>query len=439
MENTKKFKMSLKTSNVIIVFIIAFFCILLAINTIRVRNYNRKSIELSKAHVKYTDIAMQLNLGSDILTEQVRLFAETGDMAYLEGYFEEVKVSGHRDNAMQELDKLSGVKNEEEIRRAMRESNKLMKREYYAMRLTAMGYGIPESNLPYEIRNVKLTREDKYISLDDAREKARMILFDDSYMSAKQQIKSYINRFLDDIIDVSLYQYNDITKRLERNIILQSVIILIMLIVILFITGFMNRFIISPIIKASRNIKNNEPIDMPLFLEEMSALNNSYNSLREHNNELLGQLSVMAHRDALTDMGSRFAYNEYINSIKDREIPIIMFLFDVNNLRNTNNNEGHSKGDKLLIDSSRCIKSVFGIYEHENCFRVGGDEFVAFIEKEPRKRANVYIEEFLKETEKNGVSVSVGYSYTEDVSSASINTMFNDADINMYRTKYGEA
>ena len=432
------FKTSLKSSNIIIVSVIVIFCALLAVNTIQIRKYNEKSLELSKAHIKYTDIAMQLNLGSDILTEQVRLFAETGDIEYMDAYFEEAKDSGHRDIAMQELDDLPWVHNEENVRRAMRESNKLMEREYYAMRLTAMGYGIPEDSLPEEIKAVKLSPEDIAISSIEAKQKARALLFDDTYLSAKHRIKSYVNTFLDNIIDISLYEYDNITAKLRTNIILQTVIIFFMLVAIIAITLMMNKFIIRPIIRAAKNIKNNKPIEMPQFLEEMQSLDESYNGLRAHNNELMGRLSIMANEDALTGVGSRFAYNRFIDGISEKHEPVIMFLFDLNNLRSTNNTEGHASGDKLLIDATKCIKNVFGIYEYENCFRVGGDEFVAFIEKEPRKRANVYIDEFKKETEKSGVSVSVGYSFAEDIGKASINAMFNDADINMYREKYGK-
>ena len=438
MNSERKFKTSLRLSNVVMVCIIAIFCVLLAINTIRVRTYNEKSLELSQAHMKYTDIAMQVNLGSDILTEQVRLFAETGDMSYLYGYFEEAKESGHRDTAIKELNNLPWSHNEENVRRAMRESNKLMEREYYAMRLAASGYGIPVENLPEEIREVEILPYDRTLSLEEAKERARTMLFDDTYLSAKQRIKTHINTFLDNVIDISLFEYDGITKKLERNILLQSVIIITMLIAVLIITVFINKFIVRPLIRASKNIKNNKPIDMPSFLEEMSALNDSYNNLRASNNELMEQLSVVAHKDALTGMGSRFAYNNYVEEIKDRNVSLLLFLFDVNNLRSTNNNEGHAKGDKLLADAAECIRKVFGIYPHESCFRVGGDEFVAFIEKEPRKRANVYIEQFKEETKNKGVSVSVGYAYTENVSEASINTMFNQADDDMYREKYGK-
>lgn len=437
-EHKEKVEISLKSANLVIMLLITVFCILIALNTVQISKYNGESLKLSEEHIKYTDIAMQLNLGSDILTEQVRLFAETGAREYMDSYFEESKVSRHRDKAMETLEELPWVNTEEKVKSAMRESNLLMEREYYAMRLTAFGFGIPFDTLPEEIKSVVIAPEDVLLSEEEAREKARRILFDDTYLSAKHRIKTDINSFLDDMIDISLYEYNNITKRLEKNMILQSVIILAMLIIILGITGFMNRCVVRPMIRASRSIKNNEPIDMPPGIEEMRALSDSYNSLREHNNELVSQLGVMASRDALTCLGNRFAYNSYITEVSGKNKQLIMFLFDVNNLRKTNNNEGHAIGDKLLSDAGQCIKTVFGIYEYENCFRVGGDEFVAFIENEPRKRANVYIESFKEETEKRGISVSVGYSYSDDISKTSADIMFSDADANMYKAKYGE-
>ena len=156
-----------------------------------------------------------------------------------------------------------------------------------------------------------------------------------------------------------------------------------------------------------------------------------------HAEEKAANMQELANRDALTGIGSRASYNEFIDKLNDKHGRVIMFLFDVNNLRNTNNVEGHAKGDALLVGSAKSIKNVFGIYDYENCFRVGGDEFVAFIEGEPEENADGYVKAFADETAKRGVSVSVGYSYTEDVYRASIHSLFNDADAEMYKAKYG--
>ena len=270
------------------------------------------------------------------------------------------------------------------------------------------------------------------------KEKARNMLFDTFYRLSKNTIKTNVDLFLNDMVTFSNREYDIITKKLNTSLTIQSILILLLFISLFIMAFTIKEWLIRPIMKAAKSIKKGLPIKMPAFLEEMHALEVSYNGLRQHNTELIEQMTDMAHKDALTGIGSRFAYNKYISEICSKKFEVLLFIFDVNNLRNTNNNEGHSQGDKLIIDTARCIKKVFGIYDHENCFRVGGDEFVAFIENEPQKRASVYLEQFREETAACGVSVSAGYTYTEDISEESINNLFNDADTNMYKEKYGD-
>ena len=80
LNNPARPKMSLQIGNLIMISVILLLCLLLAVNTIQLSSYNKKCLELSEYHMTYTDIAMQLNLGSDILTEQDRSFAATGNV-----------------------------------------------------------------------------------------------------------------------------------------------------------------------------------------------------------------------------------------------------------------------------------------------------------------------------------------------------------------------
>ena len=50
-------------------------------------------------------------------------------------------------------------------------------------------------------------------------------------------------------------------------------------------------------------------------------------------------------------------------------------LFDLDNLKVINDNFGHEKGDEALKLCYQCISQAF--QNVKNCFRIGGDEFVA--------------------------------------------------------------
>ena len=438
MKNFLRPRTGLRLKNIIIIetVIISLLCVLMVFNIVNINNYNKQSIELSKRHIKYTDITLQLNLGSDILTEQVRLFSVTGQKEYLDGYFNEADVARHRDVALEMLNKLPDADKKGMVGKAMDESMRLMNREYYSMRLTALGYGIPEETLPSEIRNFSVPEADRKLSSEELKEKARSMLFDDIYLGAKQKIKSNINNFLTEMIAESDIEYNNLSKKIRIRSDLQTAIAVVVFAVIILMTLFLYFFVIRPIVAAAESIGKDMPVNMPRFVEELNLMGLSYNDLHARNSELMERLNIIAKKDVLTDMGNRFAYHNYCSSVTRENKRIIMFLFDVNNLRVTNNKEGHAAGDRLLMNTAKCIITVFGREDHANCFRIGGDEFAAFIEDEPESNAGGYLTAFEEETEKCGISVSVGYSFAENPRDVSIKRLFKAADEMMYKNKY---
>ena len=438
MENAEKQKISIKLKTVIIVnmLIIAILCVLMVANTIAIHSYNKHSVELSREHVTYTDIVLQLSIGSDVLTEQARLFAETGERRYMNGYFEEANVTKHREAAVEMLEKLPDIEANEKVLKAMDESVKLMRREYYSMRLTAAGYGISEESLPENVQNIILNPQEQILSQEEAKTKAKKLLYDDVYLEAKSRIKFYLNGYLDEVIEDSEREYDILAKKIDRHSDLQTAIVLMILLIIFIMTAFIYRFIISPVTAASKLIKRDLPINMPRFIREMNLLGISYNDLREKNEDLMTRLKMIAQKDVLTDIGNRFAYHNYISSVAAGKKKILMFVFDINNLHNTNNKEGHAAGDKLITDSADCIVEVFGNEKKDNCFRIGGDEFVAFIFDQPKKNAEEYIKRFEKKTEEKAISVAVGYSYAEEEDDLSMKRMFDEADEATYKKKY---
>ncbi len=239
-------KMQLRSIIIFIMSIIILLCIIMTVNTVRMYRYNNQSIELSKLHMKYTYIANQLTLGSDILTEQVRLFAETVKMEYMYGYFEEAKVSKHRDTAIKELKKiLPSEKEQNIIEKSMEESNKLMEREYYSMKLAVYGYELPPEDIPYkEVKDVELTEEDVALSPEEAKLKARKMLFDDIYLESKKKIRSGVNEFLSKTLDVSEKKYFMLTKKVDNYSRIQTVIIVLVFLLV-FMTMMFQYFLLS--------------------------------------------------------------------------------------------------------------------------------------------------------------------------------------------------
>lgn len=91
-------------------------------------------------------------------------------------------------------------------------------------------------------------------------------------------------------------------------------------------------------------------------------------------------INKVAYTDALTGIENTAAFKKKMNYLEERRDNyeyISIIQFDVNNLKTINDGKGHEAGDALIISAADIIKQAFG--PHGNCYRVGGDEFVAIM------------------------------------------------------------
>ena len=89
-------------------------------------------------------------------------------------------------------------------------------------------------------------------------------------------------------------------------------------------------------------------------------------------------LKMMAYTDALTRIPNRAAFEQKMEELDAQWKPgvvIGLLIFDLNNLKETNDRLGHAAGDSLIRGAAQCIQSAFA--GKGKCYRIGGDEFAA--------------------------------------------------------------
>ncbi len=79
--------------------------------------------------------------------------------------------------------------------------------------------------------------------------------------------------------------------------------------------------------------------------------------------------------DTLTGMQNRRAYKEFISELSEDEKICVIFC-DVNNLKCTNDLEGHDAGDVLICRVADILKEAL---PGAHIFRIGGDEFLILL------------------------------------------------------------
>lgn len=110
-------------------------------------------------------------------------------------------------------------------------------------------------------------------------------------------------------------------------------------------------------------------------------------------------LLSMAYTDSLTGLNNRSAYDkriEEISSSSSKAGVLGVLVMDINDLKLINDTKGHKAGDLALQDFTASLHRL--LPETSELFRIGGDEFVAFIptitDNQLEKLANAITEFF---------------------------------------------
>lgn len=162
---------------------------------------------------------------------------------------------------------------------------------------------------------------------------------------------------------------------------------------------------------------------------------------KEERDRQLGSVKRMAYKDPLTNVKNITAYTEaksfFDNLIKEGELKDFgVIVFDLNNLKTVNDTRGHDAGDKYIQRACRLICNTF---KHSPVYRIGGDEFVAFLEGEDYQHRVELIESFNSKIENNvkngGVIVSEGLDVFDPEHDHDYDEIFERADRKMYERK----
>ena len=144
-------------------------------------------------------------------------------------------------------------------------------------------------------------------------------------------------------------------------------------------------------------------------------------------------LHFKATHDELCGVKNRVGFEEDAKTLKQ----YVLIMFDVNDLKGTNDNLGHKNGDKLLKTVSKTISSVI-----PDLYRCGGDEFIGIIRGVSKRDESKIIglltsidETLAKASAKDkalNYSVAYGYAYSSEGKLEKVKEL---ADERMYQDK----
>ena len=176
--------------------------------------------------------------------------------------------------------------------------------------------------------------------------------------------------------------------------------------------------------------------DINRYIDNLMATTDELTRTREKADEM----DALAHRDALTGVGSKLAYDQKVQQlagdIASGSAIFGIVMVDLNYLKRLNDTYGHERGNDAIKKTCSIICDVF---KHSPVYRIGGDEFAVIVQGRDYADVEDLIAQFntaVMSTEGEPwekISAAIGYAaYDNDYS---VEDVFRRADKNMYERK----
>ena len=383
--------------------------------------------------------AKQLQDGSDYLTEQVRLYAMTGEDKYMNLYFQEANTTKRREKS---IDRLKKYFNKTEafssLQAAMSCSKNLMTTEYYAMRLTAEAMGKAENTWPKEVQAVNLSNADRAKTDREKLEKAQKIVCDEQYQSARTEITNDVSECMNDLIQQTKNRQGRATTIFSDMYLKLEVGLVALVALMLVICMMVRKLIVTPLLSYNESIQRGEIFPV-IGASELQNLAETYNRVYKENQETQKLIRHEAEHDALTDLLNRGSFEKVLHIYEKGEAPFAMILVDVDTFKSVNDTYGHATGDAILQKVATLLKNTFR--SGDFVCRIGGDEFAVimvdvtddlqYTVKEKIDRINKRLAK--QEGELPAVSLSVGVAFSDRKNPS--DSIYRDADKALYVIK----
>jgi diguanylate cyclase (GGDEF)-like protein len=179
-------------------------------------------------------------------------------------------------------------------------------------------------------------------------------------------------------------------------------------------------------------------------ISEIELLNASFENMVTRLHERERELRLSANRDSLTGLRNTTSYKSWVvefdKEIKNQTANFGVVVFDLNQLKKTNDTYGHDVGDKLIVTAAKVISDVF---KRSPVFRIGGDEFLAILQHRDLQECEELFVQFDLECaktsidEKDEISLSVarGFAKLDPDRDLRFNDVFKRADNAIYENK----
>ncbi|HJU23991.1 MAG TPA: EAL domain-containing protein [Casimicrobiaceae bacterium] len=182
----------------------------------------------------------------------------------------------------------------------------------------------------------------------------------------------------------------------------------------------------------------------PEGTDEVRALAESFNHMREGIAAHERQILRLAYEDGLTGLPNRALFNDRlqqaVHTARRNGSPLTVLMMDLDRFKHINDTLGHAVGDEVLREVATRLRAA--LRESDTVARLGGDEFAALLTTGSEERIVEVVHKILRcmeqPIESNGQSIDVGASIgiaCHPEHGDTPGTLIRHADIAMYLAK----
>lgn len=377
-EKQKNLKgIKIRTLNSLAIFAACILYVLVLYATLQVAVRYDELINATDDYIQCEKNAALVREGSDYLTEQVRLYAVTMDTQYINNYMEEVNVTKRREKALEELRKYSfSDRSQGYLSTALANSNKLIAKELYSIKLVSLANDYDMKVLPQEVRDVQITLEDRGLSTEEMLEKAQDMVFADAYQSSKALIMSDIEHFLEGIEEETGQRQTRSVGSLDSMITRQRWYISALFILNILTFIMIIVLVVRPLQICLDCIREGRLMKI-VGSKEFRYLAVTYNEIFEANSANQALLRHKADHDPLTGIANRGTFDRLRDLLRTSKSPVALLLIDVDEFKQINDSYGHATGDMVLKKVAGLLQEQFRSNDYPA--RIGGDEFAVIM------------------------------------------------------------
>jgi diguanylate cyclase (GGDEF)-like protein len=184
-----------------------------------------------------------------------------------------------------------------------------------------------------------------------------------------------------------------------------------------------------------------EIVARPEIDEEQNRVVNIIGAVKDitERKEAETKLQTLSMHDQLTGLYNRGYFEESMQQLeRGRQFPNSILMADVDDLKVTNDRDGHAAGDELLKRTAQVLTKAFRA--EDVIARIGGDEFVVLLPGLSAVEAETALQRFIHFLDEDNSRhtdspLKISYGICTAEKSGSLVETLKEADANMYLEK----